>query len=91
MSFYVSPKVSLRSFSSDRSNTLNRSSFTRDSMMIEEMLAPQKEKHLLVAKDADGDSLKRYSWTPDALDNVNLVSSPIHSGFSSLLPQYDSR
>ncbi|XP_078793111.1 ankyrin-3 isoform X21 [Oryzias latipes] len=101
-----SPKVSLRSFSSDRSNTLNRSSFTRDSMMIEEMLAPQKEKmlykeisfiveqhmkHLLVAKDADGDSLKRYSWTPDALDNVNLVSSPIHSGFSSLLPQYDSR
>uniref|UniRef100_A0A8C7ZX22 Ankyrin 3 n=1 Tax=Oryzias sinensis TaxID=183150 RepID=A0A8C7ZX22_9TELE len=72
---------SLRSFSSDRSNTLNRSSFTRDSMMIEEMLAPQKEKHLLVAKDADGDSLKRYSWTPDALDNVNLVSSPIHSGF----------
>uniref|UniRef100_A0A672ISJ8 Ankyrin 3 n=1 Tax=Salarias fasciatus TaxID=181472 RepID=A0A672ISJ8_SALFA len=34
---------SLRSFSSDRSNTLNRSSFTRDSMMIEEMLAPCKE------------------------------------------------
>uniref|UniRef100_A0A8C2CTR0 Ankyrin 3 n=1 Tax=Cyprinus carpio TaxID=7962 RepID=A0A8C2CTR0_CYPCA len=30
---------SLRSFSSDRSNTLNRSSFTRDSMMIEEILA----------------------------------------------------
>uniref|UniRef100_A0A8C4HWC6 Ankyrin-3 n=1 Tax=Dicentrarchus labrax TaxID=13489 RepID=A0A8C4HWC6_DICLA len=28
---------SLRSFSSDRSNTLNRSSFTRDSMMIEEI------------------------------------------------------
>ncbi|XP_029977234.1 ankyrin-3-like isoform X30 [Sphaeramia orbicularis] len=97
---------SLRSFSSDRSNTLNRSSFTRDSMMIEEMLAPSKEmvlckeksfivehhnKHLAVAKDADNDSLRRYSWTGDALDNVNLVSSPIHSGFSSPLPQYDSR
>ncbi|XP_061564917.1 ankyrin-3-like isoform X37 [Cololabis saira] len=96
---------SLRSFSSDRSNTLNRSSFTRDSMMIEEMLAPTKDmmlckeksfiveqhnKHLSVAKDAD-DSLRRYSWTSDALDNVNLVSSPIHSGFSSPLPQYDSR
>ncbi|XP_078019194.1 ankyrin-3-like isoform X28 [Epinephelus lanceolatus] len=97
---------SLRSFSSDRSNTLNRSSFTRDSMMIEEMLAPNKEvmlckersfivehhnKHLAVAKDFDNDSLRRYSWTADALDNVNLVSSPIHSGFSSPLPQYDSR
>ncbi|XP_035514919.1 ankyrin-3-like [Morone saxatilis] len=72
---------SLRSFSSDRSNTLNRSSFTRDSMMIEEMLAPSKEMHLAVAKDFDNDSLRRYSWTADALDNVNLVSSPIHSGF----------
>ncbi|XP_051274533.1 ankyrin-3 isoform X5 [Dicentrarchus labrax] len=97
---------SLRSFSSDRSNTLNRSSFTRDSMMIEEMLAPSKDmmlckersfiveqhnKHLAVAKDFDNDSLRRYSWTADALDNVNLVSSPIHSGFSSPLPQYDSR
>ncbi|XP_063749376.1 ankyrin-3 isoform X11 [Eleginops maclovinus] len=82
---------SLRSFSSDRSNTLNRSSFTRDSMMIEEMLAPGKDMHLAVAKDCDNDSLRRYSWTPDALDNVNLVSSPIHSGFSSPLPQYDSR
>ncbi|KAM8889749.1 ankyrin-3-like isoform 9-T9 [Synchiropus picturatus] len=82
---------SLRSFSSDRSNTLNRSSFTRDSMMIEEMLAPNKEMHLSVAKDCDNESLRRYSWTPDALDNVNLVSSPIHSGFSSPLPQYDSR
>ncbi|XP_071319818.1 ankyrin-3 isoform X4 [Trachinotus anak] len=72
---------SLRSFSSDRSNTLNRSSFTRDSMMIEEMLAPTKEMHLAVAKDFDSESLRRYSWTADALDNVNLVSSPIHSGF----------
>ncbi|XP_029311879.1 ankyrin-3-like isoform X3 [Cottoperca gobio] len=72
---------SLRSFSSDRSNTLNRSSFTRDSMMIEEMLAPNKELHLAMAKDCDNDSLRRYSWTTDVLDNVNLVASPIHSGF----------
>uniref|UniRef100_A0A669CSJ6 Ankyrin 3 n=1 Tax=Oreochromis niloticus TaxID=8128 RepID=A0A669CSJ6_ORENI len=71
-----SPKVS-----SDRSNMLNRSSFTRDSMMIEEILAPSKEMHLAAAKDFDSDSLRRYSWTADALDNVNLVSSPIHSGF----------
>uniref|UniRef100_A0A672PQJ3 Ankyrin 3 n=1 Tax=Sinocyclocheilus grahami TaxID=75366 RepID=A0A672PQJ3_SINGR len=35
--------ASLRSFSSDRSNTLNRSSFARDSMMIEEILAPNKD------------------------------------------------
>ncbi|XP_014868924.1 PREDICTED: ankyrin-3-like isoform X15 [Poecilia mexicana] len=101
-----STKASLRSFSSDRSNTLNRSSFTRDSMMIEEILAPTKDpmlckersfivehhnKHLLMTKDADNDSLRRYSWTADHLDNVNLVSSPVHSGFSSPLPQYDSR
>ncbi|XP_058262122.1 ankyrin-3 isoform X18 [Hemibagrus wyckioides] len=72
---------SLRSFSSDRSNTLNRSSFTRDSMMIEEILAPSKDTHLAVAKEYDTDSLRRYSWTADALDNVNLVSSPVHSGF----------
>ncbi|XP_067344782.1 ankyrin-3-like isoform X30 [Channa argus] len=72
---------SLRSFSSDRSNTLNRSSFTRDSMMIEEMLAPSKEMHLTAAKDFDSNSLRRYSWNADALDNVNLVSSPVHSGF----------
>uniref|UniRef100_A0A8B9L8H7 Ankyrin 3 n=1 Tax=Astyanax mexicanus TaxID=7994 RepID=A0A8B9L8H7_ASTMX len=83
--------ASLRSFSSDRSNTLNRSSFTRDSMMIEEILAPTKDTHLAAAKDFDADSLRRYSWTGDTLDNVNLVSSPIHSGVSSPLPQYDSR
>ncbi|KAL7857588.1 hypothetical protein SRHO_G00164870 [Serrasalmus rhombeus] len=73
--------ASLRSFSSDRSNTLNRSSFTRDSMMIEEILAPTKDTHLAVAKEYDADSLRRYSWAADTLDNVNLVSSPIHSGF----------
>uniref|UniRef100_A0A673FYL8 Ankyrin-3-like n=1 Tax=Sinocyclocheilus rhinocerous TaxID=307959 RepID=A0A673FYL8_9TELE len=73
--------ASLRSFSSDRSNTLNRSSFTRDSMMIEEILAPSKDTHLTLAKDYNADSMRRYSWTPDTLDNVNLVSSPVHSGF----------
>ncbi|KAL7869813.1 hypothetical protein AOLI_G00138010 [Acnodon oligacanthus] len=73
--------ASLRSFSSDRSNTLNRSSFTRDSMMIEEILAPTRDTHLAVAKEYDADSLRRYSWAADTLDNVNLVSSPIHSGF----------
>ncbi|XP_018616506.2 ankyrin-3 isoform X9 [Scleropages formosus] len=109
MGFSITARsASLRSFSSDRSNTLNRSSFTRDSMMIEEMLAPSKDgfqsdcrdlsfvvehqnKHLAAAREYDTDSLRRYSWTADALDNVNLVSSPIHSGFSSPLPQYDSR
>ncbi|XP_024140589.1 ankyrin-3 isoform X10 [Oryzias melastigma] len=106
MGFSVGARSQSPKVSSDRSNTLNRSSFTRDSMMIEEMLAPHKEtmlckersfiveqhkKHLSMTKDADSDSMKRYSWTPDTLDNVNLVSSPIHSGFSSPLPQYDSR
>ncbi|XP_067344786.1 ankyrin-3-like isoform X34 [Channa argus] len=78
---YMGFSVGARSQSSDRSNTLNRSSFTRDSMMIEEMLAPSKEMHLTAAKDFDSNSLRRYSWNADALDNVNLVSSPVHSGF----------
>ncbi|XP_067344776.1 ankyrin-3-like isoform X24 [Channa argus] len=106
MGFSVGARSQSPKVSSDRSNTLNRSSFTRDSMMIEEMLAPSKEmmlskeksfiveqhnKHLTAAKDFDSNSLRRYSWNADALDNVNLVSSPVHSGFSSPLPQYDSR
>ncbi|KAM4730003.1 ankyrin-3-like isoform 10-T11 [Anableps anableps] len=101
--------ASLRSFSSDRSNTLNRSSFARDSMMIEEILAPTKDtlqsvckdisylvdplnKHLAVTRDHSSDCTRRYSWTPDTMDHShNTVSSPIHSGFSSPLAQYDSR
>ncbi|XP_025753433.1 ankyrin-3 isoform X27 [Oreochromis niloticus] len=101
--------ASLRSFSSDRSNTLNRSSFARDSMMIEEILAPTKDtlqsvckdisylvdplnKHLAVTRDYSSECMRRYSWTPDTMDHShNTVSSPIHSGFSSPLPQYDSR
>ncbi|XP_068114579.1 ankyrin-3 isoform X28 [Hyperolius riggenbachi] len=73
--------ASLRSFSSDRSYTLNRSSFARDSMMIEELLAPSKEQHLSFTREFDSDSLRHYSWAADTLDNVNLVSSPVHSGF----------
>ncbi|XP_058507297.1 ankyrin-3-like isoform X37 [Solea solea] len=101
--------ASLRSFSSDRSNTLNRSSFARDSMMIEEILAPTKDtlqsvckdisylvdplnKHLAVTRDISTECMRRYSWTPDTMDHShNTVSSPIHSGLSSPLPQYDSR
>ncbi|KAM8852491.1 ankyrin-3-like isoform 7-T7 [Synchiropus picturatus] len=95
--------------SSDRSSTLNRSSFTRDSMMIEEILAPTKSslqsackdisflvdplnKHLAVTRDYGSECMRRYSWTPDTVDHShNAVSSPIHSGSSSPLPQYDSR
>ncbi|XP_031691505.1 ankyrin-3 isoform X15 [Oncorhynchus kisutch] len=104
----ASPRISLRSFSSDRSNTLNRSSYARDSMTIEEILAPTKDtlqsvckdlsylvdplnKHLAVTRDYDAECLRRYSWTPDTMDHSNTVSSPIHSGLSSPLPQYDSR
>ncbi|XP_049592747.1 ankyrin-3 isoform X23 [Syngnathus scovelli] len=84
--------ASLRSFSSDRSNTLNRSSFARDSMMIEEILAPTKDTHLAVTHEYNSECLRRYSWTPDTVDHGhNMASSPIHSGFSSPLPQYDSR
>ncbi|KAM4591294.1 uncharacterized protein PAE49_015461 isoform 7-T7 [Odontesthes bonariensis] len=74
--------ASLRSFSSDRSNTLNRSSFARDSMMIEEILAPTKDTHLAVTRDHSSECMRRYSWTPDTMDHShNTVSSPIHSGF----------
>uniref|UniRef100_A0A3B3XRX4 Ankyrin 3a n=1 Tax=Poecilia mexicana TaxID=48701 RepID=A0A3B3XRX4_9TELE len=84
--------ASLRSFSSDRSNTLNRSSFARDSMMIEEIMAPTKDTHLAVTRDHSSDCMRRYSWTPDTMDHShNTVSSPIHSGVSSPLAQYDSR
>uniref|UniRef100_A0A8C5GHP3 Ankyrin-3-like n=1 Tax=Gouania willdenowi TaxID=441366 RepID=A0A8C5GHP3_GOUWI len=61
--------ASLRSFSSDRSNTLNRSSFARDSMMIEEILAPTKDTHLAVTRDYGSECMRRYSWTPDTMDH----------------------
>ncbi|KAG8552474.1 hypothetical protein GDO81_004544 [Engystomops pustulosus] len=81
----ASPKIS-----SDRSYTLNRSSFARDSMMIEELLAPSKDQHLSFTREFDSDSLRHYSWAADTLDNVNLVSSPVHSGYYSTLPLYDA-
>uniref|UniRef100_A0A8C6YPR3 Ankyrin 3 n=1 Tax=Nothoprocta perdicaria TaxID=30464 RepID=A0A8C6YPR3_NOTPE len=40
-----------------------------------------KEHHLTFPREFDSDSLRHYSWAADTLDNVNLVSSPIHSGF----------
>ncbi|XP_073452389.1 ankyrin-3 isoform X18 [Aquarana catesbeiana] len=78
---YMGFSIGARSASSDRSYTLNRSSFARDSMMIEELLAPSKEQHLSFTREFDSDSLRHYSWAADTLDNVNLVSSPVHSGF----------
>ncbi|XP_061646351.1 ankyrin-3-like isoform X29 [Phyllopteryx taeniolatus] len=78
----ASPRISLRSFSSDRSSTLNRSSFARDSMMIEEILAPTKDTHLSVTREYNSECVRRYSWTPDTVDHGhNIASSPIHSGF----------
>ncbi|XP_061545778.1 ankyrin-3-like isoform X11 [Phycodurus eques] len=78
----ASPRISLRSFSSDRSSTLNRSSFARDSMMIEEILAPTKDTHLSVTREYNSECMRRYSWTPDTVDHGhNIASSPIHSGF----------
>ncbi|XP_075113556.1 ankyrin-3 isoform X3 [Leptodactylus fuscus] len=78
---YMGFSLGARSASSDRSYTLNRSSFARDSMMIEELLAPSKDQHLSFTREFDSDSLRHYSWAADTLDNVNLVSSPVHSGF----------
>ncbi|XP_054874628.1 ankyrin-3 isoform X35 [Amphiprion ocellaris] len=79
---YMGFSIGARSASSDRSNTLNRSSFARDSMMIEEILAPTKDTHLAVTRDYSSECMRRYSWTPDTMDHShNTVSSPIHSGF----------
>ncbi|XP_034041476.1 ankyrin-3 isoform X14 [Thalassophryne amazonica] len=107
MGFSIGARSASPRLSSDRSNTLNRSSFARDSMMIEEILAPTKDtsackdisylvdplnKHLAVTRDYSSECMRRYSWTPDTMDHSHHpVSSPIHSGFSSPLPQYDSR
>ncbi|XP_035461262.2 ankyrin-3 isoform X23 [Scophthalmus maximus] len=92
MGFSIGARSASPRISSDRSNTLNRSSFARDSMMIEEILAPTKDTHLAVTRDYSSECMRRYSWTPDTMDHShNTVSSPIHSGLSSPLPQYDSR
>ncbi|XP_013922142.1 PREDICTED: ankyrin-3-like [Thamnophis sirtalis] len=78
---YVGFSLGARSASSDRSYTLNRSSYTRDSVMIEELLVPPKDTPPALPREVDSDSLRHYSWAAETLDNVNLVSSPIHSGF----------
>ncbi|XP_025026341.1 ankyrin-3 isoform X12 [Python bivittatus] len=78
---YVGFSLGARSASSDRSYTLNRSSYTRDSVMIEELLVPPKDTPPTFPREVDSDSLRHYSWAAETLDNVNLVSSPIHSGF----------
>ncbi|XP_047458841.1 ankyrin-3-like isoform X32 [Mugil cephalus] len=82
MGFSIGARSASPRISSDRSNTLNRSSFARDSMMIEEILAPTKDTHLAVTRDYNTECMRRYSWTPDTMDHShNTVSSPIHSGF----------
>nr|XP_055028239.1 ankyrin-3 isoform X6 [Misgurnus anguillicaudatus] len=109
MGFSIGARSASPRISSDRSNTLNRSSFARDSMMIEEMLAPTKDslqsvfkdisymvdpqnKHLAVTHEYNSECMRRYSWTPDTVDHShNTVCSPVHSGPSSPLPQYESR
>uniref|UniRef100_A0A3Q4HI87 Ankyrin 3a n=1 Tax=Neolamprologus brichardi TaxID=32507 RepID=A0A3Q4HI87_NEOBR len=77
--------ASLRSFSSDRSNTLNRSSFARDSMMIEEILAPTKDTHLAVTRDYSSECMRRYSWTPDTMDHSHNTVSILFLLFYGLI------
>uniref|UniRef100_A0A4W3HK47 Ankyrin 2 n=1 Tax=Callorhinchus milii TaxID=7868 RepID=A0A4W3HK47_CALMI len=71
---------SLRSFSSDRSNTPSHGPYQRDSAMIEEFVAATNSQ-VLLAKGPDKDSTYRLNWEQENLDNVALSSSPIHSGF----------
>ncbi|GCC26477.1 hypothetical protein chiPu_0004894 [Chiloscyllium punctatum] len=71
---------SLRSFSSDRSNTPSHGPYQRDSAMIEELITATSSQ-VALAKGPDKDSSYRLSWEGDNLDNVALSSSPIHSGF----------
>ncbi|XP_042629821.1 ankyrin-3-like isoform X21 [Cyprinus carpio] len=82
MGFSIGARSASPRISSDRSNTLNRSSFARDSMMIEEMLVPTKDTHLAVTREYNSECMRRYSWTPDTVDHShNTVCSPVHSGF----------
>ncbi|KAF4102112.1 hypothetical protein G5714_016912 [Onychostoma macrolepis] len=82
MGFSIGARSASPRISSERSNTLNRSSFARDSMMIEEMLAPTKDTHLAVTREYNSECMRRYSWTPDTVDHShNTVCSPVHSGF----------
>ncbi|XP_078259057.1 ankyrin-2-like isoform X32 [Rhinoraja longicauda] len=71
---------SLRSFSSDRSNTPSHGPYHRDSAMIEELITATSSQ-VALAKCPEKDSTHRLSWETENLDNVALSSSPIHSGF----------
>ncbi|KAF3853897.1 hypothetical protein F7725_014585 [Dissostichus mawsoni] len=44
-------------------------------------------QHLAVAKDCDNDSLRRYSWNPDAHDNV---PGQLHGGRQRWLHERES-
>ncbi|XP_066522958.1 ankyrin-3 [Hoplias malabaricus] len=83
--------ASMRSFSSDRSNTLNRTSCMRDSMVVEEVIAPTKDTLQSVFKDISyvvdppnkhlsvsreqNECMRRYSWTPDTVDHTHNTVS----------------
>ncbi|XP_072109301.1 ankyrin-2b isoform X3 [Mobula birostris] len=71
---------SLRSFSSDRSNTPSHGPHYRDSAMIEELITATSSQ-VALAKGPEKDSAHRLNWETENLDNVALSSSPIHSGF----------
>ncbi|KAB5562523.1 hypothetical protein PHYPO_G00018740 [Pangasianodon hypophthalmus] len=76
----ASRRISMHSLSSDRSNTVNRTSFARESM-IEDILVPTKSTHLAVTRE-ENECFRHYSWTPDTMDHAqSTMSSPIHSGF----------
>ncbi|XP_067895760.1 ankyrin-2b isoform X6 [Heterodontus francisci] len=77
---------SLRSFSSDRSNTPSHGPYQRDSAMIEELITATSSQ-VALAKGPDRDSSYRLSWEAENLDNVALSSSPIHSGYWSKMVQ----
>ncbi|XP_038648151.1 ankyrin-2b isoform X26 [Scyliorhinus canicula] len=77
---------SLRSFSSDRSNTPSHGPYQRDSAMIEELITATSSQ-VALTKGPDKDSSYRLSWEGENLDNVALSSSPIHSGYWSKMVQ----
>ncbi|XP_072109302.1 ankyrin-2b isoform X4 [Mobula birostris] len=77
---------SLRSFSSDRSNTPSHGPHYRDSAMIEELITATSSQ-VALAKGPEKDSAHRLNWETENLDNVALSSSPIHSGYWSKMVQ----
>ncbi|XP_051866123.1 ankyrin-2b isoform X4 [Pristis pectinata] len=77
---------SLRSFSSDRSNTPSHGPHHRDSAMIEEVITATSSQ-VALAKGPEKDSTHRLNWETENLDNVALSSSPIHSGYWSKMVQ----